>query len=103
MILVALADAALAALAGLYLWALAAFLHTPVIRPIQRWLRRRWRKPLISCPWCFGFWASVLLVGLLQWGRWDWVHTPLAILAAAALVGVIGGTWTPGFDDEDEG
>lgn len=99
-----LADALLVAGMALYLWALAAFLHTPVIGGVQRWLRRGWRRPLIACPWCFGFWASLLLaLALHGWtGRLDWVMTPLVVFTAAALVGLVGSNWTPGADDPDD-
>lgn len=100
----ALADAVLVALVAIYLWALAAFLHTPVIGGVQRWLRRGWRRPLIACPWCFGFWATLLLtLALHGWtGRLDWILTPLVALAAAAIVGIVGSNFTPGADDLDE-
>lgn len=87
--------------ATFYLWMLAAQLHTPIIYPIQKWLRLSWRRPLIGCPYCFGFWGAVALTLLVQWGRLDWVMTPLTILAAAALSGFVG-SFTPGIDDEEE-
>lgn len=98
-----LADVLIVAAAALYAWALAAFLHTPVILPLQRWLRRGWLRPLIACPWCFGWWASLALMLILHaWtGRLDWILTPVAAFAAAAIVGVAGSNWTPGIDDED--
>lgn len=99
----ALADAVLVALVAIYLWALAAFLHTPIIGGAQRWLRRGWRRPLIACPWCFGFWASLALTVALHasTGRLDWSSLWVGV-AAAALVGLIGSNWTPGADDSDE-
>lgn len=96
-----LLDALIVGLAALYVWVLASQLHTPVIGGVQRWLRRGWRRSLIACPWCSGFWLSMLGVGLIQWGRWGWVETPLAILGAAAVVGLVGSNWTAGIDDEE--
>lgn len=100
--MLALTDLAAVALAALYLWMLASQLHTPVIRPVQRWLRRGWRRSLVGCPWCFGIYATTALALLVHWGRWDWIATPLLALAAAALVGLIGSNWTPGIEDEEE-
>lgn len=99
-----LADIFLIAFAGLYLWVLASQLHTPVIRPVQRWLRRGWRRPLLSCPWCSGFWLAVVLALTLHaiTGRLHWLLTPLVILAAAALIGLVGSMWTPGIEDPEE-
>lgn len=99
----AAADAAVIGLAVTYVWALAAFLHTPIIRPIQRWLRRSWRWPLISCPWCFGFWAAMALTILVHasTGRLGWSTTPVVVLASASLVGIIGSNWAPSPDPEE--
>lgn len=97
----AFVEAILIGLAALYLWVLASQLHTPVIGGVQRWLRRGWRRPLISCPWCSGFWISAVLVAVVQWMRWDWIGTPLTILASATIVGLIGSNWTAGIDDEE--
>jgi len=95
-------DVLLIAFAVLYAWALAAFLHTPVIRPVQRWLRRGWRRALVGCPWCFGFWVSLVFTIALHatQHRLDWVATPLTVLAAAALA-ALAGSFTQGIEDED--
>lgn len=91
----------LAAGAGLYIWVFVSQLTTPGFGWLQKGLRRSFLRPLISCPWCFGAWISALLVIFLQWGEWGWVITPTAILASAALVGLMG-SFTPGINDEDE-
>lgn len=91
----------LIAMASLYLWVLASQLTTPVIAPIQRWLRRGWRRSLVSCPWCAGFWLSLIFTLAVHWGRYDWVVTPLTVLASAAVVG-LAGSFTGGILDEDE-
>lgn len=99
--LILIADVLVVGLASFYVWALAAFLHTPVIRPIQRWLRRGWRVALTGCPYCLGFWLSLVGTVAIQWGRLDWVLTPLTVLASAALCGYVG-SLTSGIDLEDE-
>lgn len=93
----------LVSMAGLYVWALAAFLHTPLIRPLQAWLRRRWRRPLIACPWCSGFWLSLVMTLVLHASLsiLSPVGTPFSILAAAGIIGLIGSNWTQGAADED--
>lgn len=87
-------------LAALFAWVFMSQLHTPGFGPIQRWLRRGWRVPLIGCPWCSGFWLALIFTLLLQWGRWDLVATPLTILAGAAVCGFLG-SLTPGMDEEE--
>lgn len=99
--LILLVDVLIAGFAALYIWVLASQLHTPLIRPIQKWLRRGWRVPFVGCPWCSGFWLSAVFVIAIQWGRLDFVLTPLSIFAAAALCGFVGAL-TPGIDLEDE-
>lgn len=99
--LLALFDAALAGAAALYVWVLASQLHTPIIRPIQKWLRTGWRRPMISCPWCSGFWLGIAFTVALQWHRLDWIVTPITALAAAAICGYVG-SLTPGIEDEEE-
>lgn len=101
----ALSDALIAGSAALFCWVLLSQLHPPVIGGVLEAIRRSWIRPLLACSWCSGFWLSVILVPLAQWGRWDWILTPLAILAAAALAGFVG-SLTPGMevddDDDDE-
>lgn len=99
--LIVILDVLLAAFASLYVWVFVSQLTTPIIAPVQRWLRRGWRRSLVSCPWCTSFWLALLFILLLQMGRYDWVATPLAVLAAAAISAFIG-SMTPGILDEDE-
>lgn len=96
-----MSDVLLAGAAAFFLWVLASQLHTPVIRPVQRWLRTGWRRSLVSCPFCFGFWAAVILVAALQWGRLDPIDTPVSILAATAVCGFLG-SFTAGIEDEED-
>lgn len=98
-------DALLAGFAALYAWVFLSQLHTPGFGWLQSWAKRGWRAPLVSCPWCFGWWASIVIILALHLSqhRFDWVGTPLAWVAAAALCGMLGSQNTPGPDlDEFE-
>ena len=89
--------------AAFYLWMVAAVLRTPVIHPVQRWLRRGWRRPLVACGYCSGFWLSGAVTGAL-WaahGFTDPVVAASVWLAGAALCGFMA-SWTDGIADEDE-
>lgn len=97
-----LSDIALIALAGLYLWVFVSQLSTPGFKRLQRAIRLSFMRPLIACPWCSGFWLSLVFTALLHIGRYDWVATPLTALAGAGLIGLLG-SFTPGIIDEDEG
>lgn len=97
----ALLEALLSGGAVFYIWMLVSQLNTPGLRTIQRWLRLSWRRPLTSCPYCFGFWASVLVVLAMQFGHLDPILTPLTVLASAALAGFVG-SLTPGMDAEED-
>lgn len=88
--IIIMADVAVVALATLFVWVLASQLDTPIIRPVQRWLRSGWRFQLVGCPYCFGFWLSIIFTALVQWERLDWVRSPLTVLAATALAGFLG-------------
>lgn len=94
-------DIVLASGASLYVWVFLSQLHPPLVTPILMAIRCGWLKPLLQCAWCSGFWLSVIFVIALQWGRLDWIATPLAVLTSAALVG-LAGSFTPGLDEEDE-
>lgn len=87
--------------AGLFAWVFASQLTTPGFAWLQKWLRRGWRRPLVSCPWCSGFWLCAIFAIALQWGYLHPVITPLSALAAAAIVGYIG-SLTPGINDEED-
>lgn len=98
----ALAIALVSGLAALYLWVFASQLHTPLLGWLQRWLRTGWRVPLVSCPWCFGFWASMLIAIVL--GAVSGTHIVVTLasgLAGAAVAGFIG-SLTPGFSPPEE-
>lgn len=101
--LLAVLQALLAAGAGLYLWVFASQLTTPGFSGFQKWLRKSWRRPLIGCPWCSGFWLSAIFVTSQQalTGTLHWLTTPLTILAGAAVIGYVG-SLTPGVNDEGE-
>lgn len=89
-----------AGLAALYVWVFLSQLHTPGFGRLQKWARNGWRVPLVSCPWCSGFWLSAVFVAVIEWGRWSFTTTPFAILGAAALCGFLG-AMTPGFDFDE--
>lgn len=94
-------DVFIAGLASVYIWVFMSQLHTPGFGRLQRWLRRGPLSNLIACPWCSGWWLSVVIVLLLQLHRLDWLVTPITIVAAAGLAGIVGGM-TPGVDMEDD-
>lgn len=51
---------------------------------------------LIECPWCLGFWCSVLVVvPVVVWPEAVWVQAPVAVLAVSAVVGVADGFLAP--------
>lgn len=100
-IVLAISNALLAAAAGLFVWVFMSQLTTPGFAWLQRWLRSGWRRPLISCPWCSGFWLALIFTLLLQWSYLHPVVTPLTVLASAAIIGFAGG-FTPGIEDEDD-
>lgn len=93
-------DVFIAGLAAVYVWVFMSQLHTPGFGRLQRWLRRGWRVPVISCSYCSSWWLSVVLVALLQLHRLDWIVTPITMIATAGLAGLIG-SMTPGFDWDD--
>ena len=95
--------AAMGGLASLYVWVFISQLTTPGAAWLQRRLRLSFLRPLLSCPWCFGFWASLIAVLLTVWSldAWHILLTPLAVVASAGLAGFIG-SLTPGIVDEED-
>jgi hypothetical protein len=56
-------------------------------------LRSHWIGDLIECPWCLGFWVSLIGVGsLVLWGDELWWQILAASFAISALVGLL---WKP--------
>lgn len=98
--MLAMFEAVIVAFAAFYVWVFVSQLHTPGFRRIQKWLRRGWRLQLTGCPYCLGWWLSLIFTIAIQWGHLDWVITPLTALAAAGICGYIG-SLTPGIDLED--
>lgn len=95
-------DIALAGLVGLYAWVFLTQLHTPGFGWLQKRARRGKITALTGCPYCFGWWAALVLTLMLQWNHLDWVITPLTAFAAAGLIGLLGANLTPGADIEDD-
>lgn len=88
---------------GLYAWVFASQLTTPGFGWLQRGLRRSFLRPLLSCPWCTGFWWAAVFVVTIHAlsGTLDWLITPLVVLLTAAAIGFVG-SFTDGIVDEDE-
>ena len=84
-------------LVSTYLWVFASQLHTPGFGWLQHWLRTGWLKPLVSCPWCFGWWASLIGAALLLGFTW-W--TLAVAVASAAVTGILGAYFTPGISED---
>jgi len=48
----------------------------------------------LACPWCAGFWLSVIVVLVLwRWGDIEWVQIVTMIFAVSGLVGLLA-AWT---------
>lgn len=73
-------DVLVVGLAGVYVYYLLA--HATILDWLLAWPRERW-SPLIGCAWCAGFWIT----GALLVTDYD----PVTHLAAATVVGVVGG------------
>lgn len=75
-------------------WYVLVYLDPPLVRWPRNWLRRvAFFDHLIACPFCCGFWLS--LIGVVWFGfanhysTRDWWTAPVEVLAAAGLVGLV--------------
>lgn len=51
----------------------------------------QWFSELVSCPWCMGWWASVVLAVLGWWvGSFGWYDAILITFGASTVCGLIG-------------
>lgn len=79
----------LIALASWRLWRLAA---VDTIFNRFRPIEKSWFTDLLYCPWCLGFWITVVVTGLVWWllePGWHPLTAALVALAGSALVGLI--------------
>lgn len=64
---------------------------TSIFKPLREWLSKLHPKveELIHCPFCFGFWVTVVVVGYVEYRSMDLLPMILEVFAVLGVTAVL--------------